>query len=391
MLPPEAVLASEDSLRLNVLLTQAQAVRIDERGPTVVGLAGSRELRVQLHPQGREDAYLLAVRRLLANLVIGHPGGFPVFIRRWLRGGQLENLRTADLLKLGEPEAVLAAAAAPGIDDEVARRAWWACPSAAVARALLGNPVLPRDGLKPELAAWLAEHLPFEQDDEAIMQTLRLVAAPGLLPPALRERLWRRGSELPAYRVGFLLAAPGDLPEQRPPRAGQEEAAALAEEAGSAPLAALLAHALDGPGQAFLAACDGVLGNPSDREIISPLLNLLGAYAAAAGFPGEPPDTVEQLAEGADAALADAATDAAGVVARLPQLAAEVRALVLLAGANEALCYAVFARSTATGTLLRDKLATVLQPLRDAIAALLGASAKPTLSRRQRQRLSRSG
>ncbi|HEY5719209.1 MAG TPA: hypothetical protein VIW02_02390, partial [Gammaproteobacteria bacterium] len=66
-------------------------------------------------------------------------------------------------------------------------------------------------------------------------------------------------------------------------------------------------------------------------------------------------------------------------------------ALVLLAGANEALCYAVFARSTATGTLLRDKLATVLQPLRDAIAALLGASAKPTLSRRQRQRLSRSG
>ena len=385
--PIADVLSREDGLRLNVLMTQAEAVRIDHRGPAVVALAGGRELRVQLHPQGREDAYLLAVRRLLASLVIGHPGGFPVFIRRWLRGGQLENLRTADLLKLGEPEAVLAAAASPNVDATVARRAWWAHPDAQVARALLGNRALDDAALRGELAGWLAEHLAFEQDDEALMATARLIAAPGLLDPDLRERLWRRGSQRSACRVGFLQAAPDALPEPRPARV-LDAAADLDRMAGEgSAFAARLQAALAAPGQTFLAACDAILDEPHHRVIVSPLLNLLGdwcrgdAAPAAAGAEAE----IDTLVRAAEAACADPANDAGRLCTAVPALAAEARALRLLAGSQEALCYPVFARSTASGSLLRDKLADVLAPLRAAIAVLLGGAPEAGVSRRRRR------
>jgi hypothetical protein len=387
MNPAETLLTREDGLRLNVLMTQAEAVRIDPRGPTVVALAGGRELRVELHPQGREDAYLLAVRRLLASLVIGHPGGFPVFIRRWLRGGQLENLRSADLLKLGEPEAVLAAAAAPGVDEALARRAWWAHPEAAVARALLANPALTAAGLRRELAAWLVEQLPFEQDEGAVMATVRLIAAPGLLPPQARLRLWRRGSQRLACRVGFLQAAPDDLPEPRPARVlAAADAAALAGAAAAGnPVAVTLARLLAAPGQSLLAACDVILEDPQHRDIVSPLLNLLGERCCPEGLAVAAADAVGDLQAAAAAQLADPDAPAARLVAAAPELAGEVRALLLLAGSHEALCYPVFARSTASGSLLRDKLAPRLQPLRAAVATLLGGAGVAVAPGRRRR------
>lgn len=372
MNPAETLLTREDGLRLNVLMTQAEAVRIDPRGPTVVALAGGRELRVELHPQGREDAYLLAVRRLLASLVIGHPGGFPVFIRRWLRGGQLENLRSADLLKLGEPEAVLAAAASPGVDEALARRAWWAHPEAAVARALLDNPALTAAGLRRELAAWLVEQLPFEQDEGAVMATVRLIAAPGLLPPEARLRLWRRGSQRLACRVGFLQAAADDLPEPRPARQLPAAAALARAAAAGNPVAVTLVRLLDAPGQSLLAACDAILEDPQHRDIVSPLLNLLGERCRPQGLAVSAADDIGDLQAAAAAHLAEPESPAARLVAAAPELAGEVRALLLLAGSHEALCYPVFARSTASGSLLRDKLAPRLQPLRAAVATLLG-------------------
>ncbi len=364
MNPIDDILTKEDGLRLNVLMTQAEAVRIDTSGPAVVALVGERELRVELHPQGREDAYLLAVRRLLASLVIGHPGGFPVFIRRWLRGGQRENLRTADLLRLGEPEAVLAAAASPNVDATVARRAWWAHPEPTVARALLGNPALAAAALRGELAAWLVEHLPFEQDDSAAMATVRLIAAPGLLDPEARRRLWRRGLQRPACLVGFLQAAPDDLPEPRPARALPVATATVLDAACAAgnPWAGRLARALGGRGQAFLVACDAILDEPQHRDIVSPLLNLLGDWCR----------------------VGDAARP------ELAGLEAELEALARLGASEEALCYPVFSRSTASGSLLRDKLREPLQPLREAIATLLGGEvAGPAPRRRRRPSASR--
>ncbi len=69
------------------------------------------------------------------------------------------------------------------------------------------------------------------------------------------------------------------------------------------------------------------------------------------------------------------------LLAAVPELVDEVDALQMLAGCQEALCYPVFARSTASGSLLRDKLEQVLRPRREAIAILLGGEGVTTSPR----------
>ena len=114
-------LSSEDSLRLNVLLANPlQAVRIDESSMTVHALSDQGEASVKLNPRGRDDQYLKKVRELLSSQVLGSPGGYPVFLRRWTRMGQARDNSLEQLLLLGEPEAVVAAVSAQGLTDELA-------------------------------------------------------------------------------------------------------------------------------------------------------------------------------------------------------------------------------------------------------------------------------
>ena len=79
-------LSSEDSLRLNVLMANAIAVRIDEGTLTVHGLSeGGEEARVKLSPTCNPDRYVRNVRELLSSTVLGSPGGYPVYLKRWSR------------------------------------------------------------------------------------------------------------------------------------------------------------------------------------------------------------------------------------------------------------------------------------------------------------------
>ncbi|MDH3354145.1 MAG: sulfur reduction protein DsrS, partial [Chromatiales bacterium] len=116
-------LSSEDNLRLNVLITQAEAIRIDENEMIVYGLQGEQEMRVALNPTMRADKYLEQVRELLASVVLDSPGGYPIFLRRWSRMGQIDSDQLDRLLRSGEPEAVMAVVSAPGLTNELARRA----------------------------------------------------------------------------------------------------------------------------------------------------------------------------------------------------------------------------------------------------------------------------
>ncbi|HHO67588.1 MAG TPA: sulfur reduction protein DsrS, partial [Gammaproteobacteria bacterium] len=131
-------LSAEDALRLNVLLANPlQAVRIDESSMTVHALSEDGEASVKLNPRGRDDQYLKRVRELLSAQILGSPGGYPVFLRRWTRMGQARDDSLEQLLLLGEPEAVVAVVHAAGLTDEIARRAWWAMPVADNARRML--------------------------------------------------------------------------------------------------------------------------------------------------------------------------------------------------------------------------------------------------------------
>ena len=127
------LLVEEDTLRLNVLAAAALAIRIDEDAMCVEALTAATTHRVDLKPAGSPVRYLREVRESLSVLALGTPGGYPVFIRRWTRSGALETDRLTRLLCLGEPEAVVAVAASPNLDDELARRAWWCLPTAEVA------------------------------------------------------------------------------------------------------------------------------------------------------------------------------------------------------------------------------------------------------------------
>ncbi len=145
-------LSGEDSLRLNVLLAnQPQAIRIDESRLRVHGLSERGEACITLNPTARPEAYVRAVRELISGHVLGSPGGYPTYLRRWTRMGQMRDESLAQLLLLGEPEAVVAAVCSPGLTDELGRRAWWAMEDAENARRMLGNAAIVQgaDGANP--------------------------------------------------------------------------------------------------------------------------------------------------------------------------------------------------------------------------------------------------
>ncbi|MCK7576981.1 MAG: hypothetical protein MZV65_14810 [Chromatiales bacterium] len=201
-------LSHEDSLRLNVLVMNVEAIRIDERTMTVYGLSARGEARVQLNPTGRAEVYLKAVREFLSSAALGSASGYPVHLNRWTRMGQARDTNLARLLMLGEPEAITAVVCAPGLTDDLARRAWWADPVSETARRMLARECVVAGSMGRVLADFLVEHLPFETEARVIIDTVRLVLQPGLVSADTRRRLWDKGDprgvpdRLPAGRAG---------------------------------------------------------------------------------------------------------------------------------------------------------------------------------------------
>ena len=98
-------LSAEDSLRINVLLAnKPQAIRINESSMTVFGLSANGEAQIELNPTGRHEQYLKRVKELFSGHVLGSPGGYPVYLQRWTRMGQMRDDNLDQLLLLGEPE-----------------------------------------------------------------------------------------------------------------------------------------------------------------------------------------------------------------------------------------------------------------------------------------------
>ena len=82
-------LSAEDSLRLNVMLaTEPLAIRVNESSMSVHALSDDGDAKVTLSPNCRDEKYIKLVRELLSGHVMGSPGGYPVFLKRWTRMGQ---------------------------------------------------------------------------------------------------------------------------------------------------------------------------------------------------------------------------------------------------------------------------------------------------------------
>jgi hypothetical protein len=348
-------LSAEDNFRLQVLLAQdLKAIRIDESTLTLHALTDKGEASIPLSPNCRADKYLRQIRELLSGHALGSPGGYPVFLSRWTRHGQMAGVNLGKLLLTGEPEAVVAVVHSPGLTDELARHAWWTLPTIENARLMLSREAVAQGPMGPVLAEFLVEHLPFLQDDHlGIIDTVAVLIYSRAVTPAGLETMWKFGRRSNTHFVAFLEMAAGQLPLPLAAHAQfQEVNAALANSlAAWNPAATALQRALSSQGQTFLDAAGDILERPETQEVVSRTLNAIGRYFA-----------VDLDWNQSDQPLCDACQTFA------PKLEAAAR----LARCNDNLVQPIFARSTAIGSLMRRKIEPVITPLLRDIAELRG-------------------
>jgi hypothetical protein len=375
-------LTSEDAFRLNVLLANKPvAIRIDEGKMAVYGLAAQaegpqREVKVELHPNTREEHYLRLVKELISGQVLGSPGGYPVYLKRWTRMGQMRDESLAQLLLLGEPEAVVAAVCSPGLTDQLARWAWWAMEDAENARRMLTNPAIVAATMGPVLAAYLVDYLPFETETERIADSVRLVLQPGLITQEQREDLWRKSGRKQAYLVGFLQALPDDLPDPEPPRP-RDPALAVELEALAArgdPWARSLHRVDSAAGQTWLRTVAAVLAKPPSQDIVTSTFDCLRGYFAPLRSEGDPNMPLEALIAEAETLAVDLgrAGTLGDLLVQYPDLKADIAAVWVLSGLGYGVIRPVLPDPTALGTLMRRKLAPVLDPVLGFLQVLRG-------------------
>lgn len=358
-------LTNEDLLRLNVLAVNAEAIRINESRLEVLGLKGQRELKVALHPNGNTERYLRQVRELLAGIALNSPGGYPVYIQRWTRMGQVDSSRLASLLKLAEPEAVMAVVCSPGLTNELARLAWWCEPQAEYARRMLEQPEVAAGPLGTELAAFLVEHLPFETEPQQMLETVRLVLQEGLIDESLKLRLWHRGRSSKSYRVGFLETLPDALPEPLPPRADltthQPALRQLAEQGNR--YAAFLEKLLDSGGQSFAHAVIDVMSRPANQDVVSALFKAVGDYFSTLRTVRDELREIALIEAVVEAQLVAGRGPLRVLCDRLPQLRGEIAAMLFLAHLDDSVLTPILSLTDAVGSVMRKKLLPVSEPL----------------------------
>ncbi|GMR08917.1 MAG: hypothetical protein BMS9Abin26_1927 [Gammaproteobacteria bacterium] len=366
-------LSGEDALRLKVLLANpVQAIRIDENNMVVFALTPDKEAKIALNPNCRAGQYLKQVREFLSGHVLGSPGGYPVYLKRWTRMGQARDESLADMLMLGEPEAVIAVACAPGITNELARRVWWIQQDAENARRMLESTDVVSGDMGMILADFLVEFLPFESEPENIIRSVRLLLQGDLIDDATRMKIWERGNSKSVFRIGFLDMTPDSLPQQQPARhdyARYQQTLQQLAEAGNT-VAPLLSVLLDSAGQSFLHTVQQVIKRPASQEAVVALFDIIGQYFRVASpediFSREVMDLISQ----ADA-YCHQENDLAAIVQAVPQLASECRAMAVLGQVNEQVVLPVFACTDAMGSVMRKKLEPITGPLRKELNSLL--------------------
>ena len=373
-------LSSEDSFRLNVLLANKPlAIRIDESRMVVWGLTGRGESKVPLNPSGRPEHYLRAVRELISGNILGSPGGYPIYLSRWTRMGQMRDESLEQLLMLGEPEAVVAAVCSPGLSDDLARRAWWAMEDAENARRMLANPAIVTGTMGKTLAGYLVEFLPFETETEKTTESVRLVLQPGLINDAQRLSLWKKSLRKQAYLVGFLQALPDALPEPVSARgdadAFDRQLMPLAQEGNS--VASLLLRVRSSPGQTFLRTLQTVLAKPATQDLVHSTLDLMRGYFSVLRPDGDPDLPLPDLLEDAEnyVRVEHASRDVRICSKVAPALTGEIAAMRLFSGLGYGVLRPVLRDSTAIGSLMRRKLKPVTDTLLDRIGLLRGSGA----------------
>ncbi len=358
-------LSHEDQLRLNVLVAQSlQAIRIDESRMRVHALSEKGEASIDLNPTCKDEKYIRLIQQFLSTHYLGSPGGYPVFLRRWTRMGQARDDSLEKLLLIGEPEAVAAVVHASGLTNELARRAWWTSTNAENARRMLEKESVVKGNMGKELAHFLVEFLPFEEEQKAIIDSVRLVLQPGLIDDEVRRAIWKRGKRKNSYYVGFLQQTPDHLPIDATPHEKWETVtrAVKPELDRGNEYAGLLCRALGPAGQAFLHVTDEVLQKPNDQEVVVALLNAIGNYFEYGKTGTRACRDMRSLSDQIGVLFRDD-PNLEKILSIDPDLQPRLDAILGLSMVSETLVDPIFGMTDAIGTVMRKKIEPVIGPI----------------------------
>ncbi len=373
-------LSNEDSLRLNVLLVNAVATRIDEGALKVHGLLkDGSETQMLLNPNCHVDQYVKQVRELFSSTVLGSPGGYPVFLKRWTRMGQTSDARLDELLMLGEPEAVVAVTCARGLTDEIAEKAWWAMPDAANARRMLKNMQVVQGKMGPILAEFLVEFLPFEENPQAIIESVSLVLQGDITDKETQYKLWKKGTQKNIFRLGFLKTLADDLPDKTCVRSDrkqylseQSELQQLAQ-AGNR-FACMLKKLYCEQGQSYLAGCEFVIKKPATQEAVVCLLDTLTHYFQSIQVLDHCYSDMDSLISDVQQYLASHQDQELNkLLEAIPEIEQDIQSMLVLAHAGIPVINPIFAITDAIGSLMRKKIAPVAVPVNHCLKTLQGS------------------
>ncbi len=344
-------------------------MRIDESKMTVFALTAKGEATVPLNAIGKDEAYIKEVKALFSTHVMGSPGGYPVYLKRWTRMGQARDESLAQLLLLGEPEAVVAAVHAPGLSDELAARAWWAMPTAENARRMLEKPAVVEGETGRVLAEFLLEFLPFEEEQSDIIESVRLVLQPGLISQDEKEKLWAKTKTKRSFYVGFLHASAEDLPvnvDANPNYEKIKQQLASHLDQGD-PYAVMLEKVLSAKGQATIKTIEDALNKPGNQDVVVSLLAAVANYFESIIPQQYTEDDITAICTEAESLCCTADSDIYNVVSTLNGDAEKVqqylRAMTVLACLSVKLVNPIFARSDAIGTVMRKKIKPITDPV----------------------------
>ena len=375
-------LSQEDSLRLNIMLVSAIAIKIDEGTMMVQGLLkNGKESCIKLNPNCHCDQYTRYVRELLSSAILGSPGGYPVFLKRWTRMGQTSDaVRLENLLKLGEPEACIAVTGSSYLTDELAERAWWIMPSADNARSMLRHAAVAEGSMGKTLAEFLLEFLPFEQEPKAIIESVSLILQPGLIDDATKQAIWDRGDKKGVFRLGFLKAIPDELPafkEARDVTYDLQKLKTLSNKGNV--FSRQLLRIYSQQGQSYLNVCEGILRKPSNQDTVVSLLNVIVAYLAKIRLFDLSYTDVESIEKNVtDVMSNDQQIESSMALAinellkACPDVRDDLYAILVLAHTNVTIVNPIFSRTDANGSVMRKKIEPISRPINRYLRTLQG-------------------
>ena len=370
-------LSPEDNLRLNVLLAQElHAVRIDESKMIVYALTAKGEAKVPLNAIGKDEKYIKEVKALFSTHVMGSPGGYPVYLKRWTRMGQARDESLAQLLLLGEPEAVVAAVHATGLTDELAARAWWAMPTAENARRMLEKQAVVEGETGKVLADFLIEFLPFEEEQSDMIDSVRLVLQPGLISQEEKEKLWAKTKTKRSFYVGFLHASPDDLPIEIDAHPLHEkikrQLTPLLEDNNLHAL--MLEKVLSASGQAFIKTIDDALKKPGNQDVVVSLMSAISNYFSSIVPDKFSEEDILAICTESESWCCRDAPEMNKIISAVGDDESNVQkylsAMTVLSCLSVKLLNPIFSRTDAIGTVMRKKIKPVTDPIIEQLAIL---------------------